>query len=66
MRLLCLLTCLGLCIYGLHCATKMSAFIGTGHYWSNPWFYKANAAFFAVIALRALTPEQKDSSHAER
>lgn len=56
MRLLLLSTCIGLCLYGLYCAFRMDEFIGTGHYWSNPWFYKAHAALFAVIVLRILAP----------
>ena len=39
-----------LCGYGLHCAMHMHDYIGSGHYWSNPWFYKAHAALFGVVA----------------
>ncbi len=54
MRILLLLTCMGICVYGLYC--HMHTFIGTGHYWSNVWFYKAHACLFAAIALRIITP----------
>jgi len=42
---------LGLCVYGLHCTFHMWGYVGTGQYWSNPWFYKAHAALFGVIIL---------------
>jgi hypothetical protein len=41
-----------LCGYGIHCVLHMHQYIGTGHYWSNPWFYKAHAALFGVIAVK--------------
>lgn len=41
-----------LCAYGFYCALHMREYIGTGYYWSNPWFYKSTVAFAAVIALR--------------
>jgi hypothetical protein len=43
---------LGLCAYGIYCTLHMALYIGTGQYWSNSWFYKANAALFGLIALR--------------
>jgi hypothetical protein len=42
---------LGLCIYSIHCWLHMREYVGTGQYWSNPWFYKAHAAIFGMIAL---------------
>lgn len=53
-RIVLLLMAISLCCYGLYCAYHMHAFIGSGHYWSNPWFYKAHASLFA----RKLTDEQ--------
>ena len=49
-----------LCGYGIHCALHMHAYIGTGNYWSNPWFYKAHAVLFGVIALRVAMGWVKD------
>lgn len=59
MRLLFSLACIALCVYGLYCGYRMYAFIGTGHYWSNPWFYKGHACLFAAIGLRILTAGEK-------
>jgi hypothetical protein len=64
-RILLFLTGLGLALYGLHCAIHMKAFIGSGHYWSNPWFYKAHASLFALIILRLLTPLSKREQRIE-
>jgi hypothetical protein len=50
-----LLISLSLATYGLYCWVHMRAFIGTGHYWSNVWFYKSHACLFAMISLRLLT-----------
>jgi hypothetical protein len=55
MRVVLLLIGLALCGYGLYCWTHMGVYVGTGHYWSNPWFYKAHACLFGVIAIRCLT-----------
>lgn len=41
-----------LCGYGVHCVLHFREFIGTDSYWTNPWFYKASAVLFGVIALR--------------
>ena len=60
-RLLRLLISLGLAIYGLICSFHMGTFIGTGHYWSNPWFYKGHACLFAAIAMRIITPKEIES-----
>ena len=51
-----------LCGYGVFCVVHMHAYIGTGHYWSNPWFYKAHAVLFAVIALRIAMGWMRDRS----
>ena len=51
-----------LCGYGVFCVVHMHAYIGTGHYWSNPWFYKAHAVLFAVIALRIAMGWVRDRS----
>lgn len=56
-----ILLALYLCGYGLYCAGHMHDYIGTGHYWSNPWFYKAHATLFAIIALRIITPGVKNA-----
>lgn len=61
LRFLLLLTCLGLSIYGLYCALHMRAYIGTGYYWSNPWFYKGHACLFAIIVLRIITPTGQEA-----
>jgi hypothetical protein len=39
-----------LCGYGIHCAQHMHEYIGTGHYFSNVWFWKGHAALAGVIA----------------
>jgi len=46
--------------YGLYCGWRMGAFIGTGHYWSNPWFYKGHACLFAMIALKILMGSENE------
>jgi len=51
-----------LCGYGIHCAIHMHQYIGTGHYWSNPWFYKGHAALFGVIAIHIAMGWVKDRS----
>ena len=51
-----------LCGYGIHCVIHMGAYRGTGHYWSNVWFYKAHAVLFAVVALRIAMGWVKDRS----
>jgi hypothetical protein len=43
-----------LCGYGIHCAAHMHDYIGTGHYFTNPWFWKGNATLAAVIATSLL------------
>lgn len=42
---------LGVCVYALICAKHMYGYIGTGQYWSNPWFFKAHACIFAMFAI---------------
>jgi hypothetical protein len=60
LHLLMALLGLFLCGYGIHCVVHMHEYAGTGHYWSNPWFYKGHAALFSVIALKIAMGWVKD------
>jgi hypothetical protein len=42
------------CAEGLRCAYHMHSYIGTGQYWSNPWFYKGHACLLGLIALSSM------------
>jgi hypothetical protein len=56
LHILMLLFMLALCVYGLYCAWYMHGYIGTGHYWSNSWFWKGHATLILLLALRVIEP----------
>jgi len=53
-RILVVLAALGLSVYAIHCWLNMQQYIGTDHYWWNPWFFKAHACLIGIIILDGL------------
>ena len=49
--LLVLLAALTTAGYAFYAAIQMGKALGTDHYWFSPWWYKAHAALFALMAL---------------
>lgn len=45
--------------YAMICFKHMSSHIGTGHYWSNVWFWRGHACVVIMALLRLLVPRQK-------
>jgi len=52
MKILLALIGIGLCAYGVFCTLHMHAYIGTPHYFSNPWFWKASACIVGCFIVR--------------
>lgn len=68
LRFLFALTGLGVCAYALYCAWHMFSYIGTGHYWTNAWFWKAHLLLPVMFIIRALMQwtEIKEKQNAKR
>jgi hypothetical protein len=42
--------------YALYCWWHLRAYVGTGHYWTNQWFYKSHACLIVLIIINLFIP----------
>jgi len=52
MKVLLALIGIALCAYGVYCTLHMHKYIGTGHYFTNPWMLKSTACILGCFIVR--------------